>query len=50
MVAAKIADGQFDEADISYREINIIKDALKSYLAQMYHERVAYPKRKKTRN
>lgn len=45
MVAAKMEAGQFDEADISLKEVNIVKDALKSYLVQLYHDRVAYPQR-----
>lgn len=39
--------GQFTEADISLREINTVKQVLKSYIQQMYHSRVAYPRRKK---
>ena len=46
MVDAKMKDGQFDDSSISIREINTVKEALKSYLAQLYHERVAYPKMK----
>ena len=46
MVNAKIREGQFDEATISLRELNTIKETLKSYLAQLYHERVVYPKMK----
>ncbi len=47
IVAAKMKIGQFDEADISIKELNIIKETLKSYLSQIYHERVVYPQRKK---
>ena len=46
MVEAKMSAGQFDEASISIRELNTIKETLKSYLAQLYHERVVYPKMK----
>ena len=46
MVNSKVREGQFDEATISLRELNIIKETLKSYLAQLYHERVVYPKMK----
>lgn len=47
----RIADGkakedQFTDADISLRELNTLKEAIKSYLQQMYHSRVSYPKRK----
>ena len=46
MVQAKMDAGQFDDSSISIREINTVKESLKSYLAQLYHERVAYPKMK----
>jgi len=46
MVDAKMKAGQFDEASISIRELNTVKESLKSYLAQLYHERVVYPKMK----
>ena len=46
MVAAKMEAGQFDEADISLKEVSLVKEAIKSYLTQLYHERVVYPKRK----
>lgn len=45
MVSAKEAEGQLSQADITIRELNTVKDVLKSYLGQVYHERVAYPKR-----
>lgn len=47
IIDGKAYAGQFSEADISLREINTIKNVLKTYLQQMYHSRVAYPKRKK---
>ena len=46
IVDAKMCQGQFSDADISIREINAIKDEIKSYLQQIYHSRVSYPKRK----
>ena len=46
IVNGKITDGQLVDADISLKEIAIIKEALKTYLKQMYHSRVAYPKRR----
>ena len=45
MVSAKEAEGQLSQADITIRELNTVKDVLKAYLGQVYHERVAYPKR-----
>jgi putative nucleotidyltransferase with HDIG domain len=47
IVAGKVAEDQFSEAEISVKDLTLVKAALKSYLAQMYHERIAYPKRNK---
>ena len=47
VVAGKTAEGQLDEADISLKELNTIKSVLKTYLAQIYHERIVYPTRKR---
>ena len=47
IVAGKMAESQFDDADISLSELGIVKESIKSYLAQMHHERVAYPERQK---
>lgn len=44
IVAAKINAGQLDNAAISLKELGQMKAVLKSYLAQIYHERVVYPK------
>jgi putative nucleotidyltransferase with HDIG domain len=46
IVAGKMEEGQFEEAEISVKELGIVKSALKTYLAQMYHGRIAYPKKK----
>ena len=45
MVAAKDKSGQFEHAEITIREMNIVKATLKSYLQQLYHERVEYTQR-----
>ena len=45
IVAGKMEEGQFDNADISISELGIVKDTLKQYLAQIHHERVVYPQR-----
>lgn len=47
IVKTKMDDGQFEEADISLRELNIVKVVLKEYLQQIYHERIVYPKRRR---
>lgn len=46
IVKSKIDAGQFDEAEISIRDISAVKEAMKTYLAQMQHERVEYIERK----
>ena len=46
IVAGKLAEGQFDDADITISELNRVKETLKQYLAQLNHERVVYPKTK----
>ncbi len=49
IIASKMNDGQFDEADISIRELNMVKETLKEYLHQVYHERIVYPKLKRNK-
>ena len=46
IIEGKVDDCQLSLADVSLRELNILKDVIKSYLMQMHHSRVAYPKRK----
>ena len=45
IINGKIDDGQLSEAEISMCELTVAKDVMKSYIQQMYHARVAYPKR-----
>lgn len=44
---AKTSDAQLAESEISLKEINQVKEAFKTYLKQIYHARIAYPKRKR---
>ncbi len=46
IVAGKMDEGQFDNADITISELNTVKETLKQYLVQLNHERIAYPKNK----
>lgn len=46
IVSGKMEEGQFDNAEITISELNTVKETLKQYLAQLNHERIAYPKRK----
>lgn len=47
IMAARLADDQLLEADISIKEINAVKEMFKEQLLQMYHARIAYPTIKK---
>ena len=42
----KMAAGQFAEADVTFKELSTVKEALKTYILQIHHARIAYPKRK----
>ena len=47
IVAGKEKAGQLEDADITLHEMNLIKSMLKTYVQQIYHGRVVYPKRKR---
>ena len=47
IVSSKEKAGQMEDADITIHDLNLLKSILKSYLQQLYHGRVVYPKRKK---
>lgn len=44
MVDKLIADHQFDEADITFKDLKIIKETFKMLLINIYHKRIEYPK------
>ncbi|MCJ7555159.1 MAG: hydrolase, partial [Ignavibacteriaceae bacterium] len=44
IVNARIKEGQLDEAPITFRDITIIKDSVKTILLGQYHKRIKYPK------
>lgn len=37
---------QIDGSELTLNELNTVKNVLKSFLAQIYHERIVYPKNK----
>jgi hypothetical protein len=39
----RLMDGQFDESDLTLRELNIIVETVSKTLAAIYHGRIAYP-------
>ncbi|HNQ24130.1 MAG TPA: HDIG domain-containing protein [Phycisphaerae bacterium] len=45
VVTDRLNDGQFDECDMTLREIRLVEDALVQSLRRHYHGRVAYPKK-----
>lgn len=47
IIGKRLSDSQLADADISIREISIVKRMFKSRLEQVYHERIAYPEIKK---
>lgn len=38
-----VADGQFDESDVTLQELNIIRETLINTLINIHHQRVSYP-------
>ena len=42
VVERQTKDGQFDDAEISYREINRLKVLLTEKLLEIYHSRIEY--------
>lgn len=43
IIEGKRAEGQFDDADISIKDLRTISSTIKSFLAQVHHERISYP-------
>ena len=47
MINSQIADGQFREAPISFRDVETVKAIFKEKIKNMYHTRIVYPEVKK---
>jgi membrane-associated HD superfamily phosphohydrolase len=43
IIEERIADGQFDECDLTLRDLERIREAFVGQLLGMYHTRIAYP-------
>jgi membrane-associated HD superfamily phosphohydrolase len=43
IIDERIADGQFDECDLTLRDLERIRTAFVEQLLGMYHTRIAYP-------
>ncbi|MFI5199547.1 MAG: HD family phosphohydrolase [Candidatus Limnocylindrales bacterium] len=46
IIEERLQDGQFDECDLTLRDIERIREAYVSQLLGMYHQRIAYPQSK----
>jgi hypothetical protein len=46
IIEERLADGQFDECDLTLRDIERIREAFVAQLLGMYHQRIAYPQNK----
>ena len=46
IVAGKEKAGQLEDADITIHDLTLMKRMLKTYLQQIFHGRVSYPRRK----
>ncbi|MFL5725796.1 MAG: HD family phosphohydrolase [Chloroflexota bacterium] len=46
IIEERLGDGQFDECDLTLRDLERIREAFIAQLLGMYHQRVAYPQNK----
>lgn len=44
MATKRLMDGQFDDCNLTLRELRLIEDAITKALSSIYHGRIAYPK------
>ncbi len=44
LATKRLMDGQFDDCNLTLREVRLIEDAISKALASIYHGRIAYPK------
>ncbi len=42
----RLLDGQFDECDLTFRELGLIEDAVIARLCAVHHGRISYPSSK----
>ena len=50
ITSQRISDSQLAIADISIKEINMVRAVFKKHLQEIYHARIAYPAKKKEEN
>jgi putative nucleotidyltransferase with HDIG domain len=49
IIDERVADGQLDECDLTFRDVQSIKDAFCELLLGVYHQRIPYPEDRITR-
>jgi len=47
MINSQIADGQFKDAPITFRDVETVKSVFKEKIKNIYHTRIAYPEANK---
>lgn len=43
LLGERVDDGQFDESDLTFRELTVARDTIVASLVGIYHPRIAYP-------
>ena len=46
IIEERLSDGQFDECDLTLRDVELVREAFVQQLLGMYHQRIAYPQNK----
>jgi hypothetical protein len=46
IINERMEDGQFDECELTLRDMELVKEAFVGQLLGMYHQRIAYPQNK----
>ncbi|HEY7599462.1 MAG TPA: hypothetical protein VH741_06010, partial [Candidatus Limnocylindrales bacterium] len=46
IISERLSDGQFDECELTLRDLELIREAFISQLLGMYHRRIEYPQNK----
>jgi membrane-associated HD superfamily phosphohydrolase len=46
IIRERLEDGQFDECDLTLRDLDLIREAFIAQLLGMYHRRIEYPQNK----
>ena len=46
IISERLSDGQFDECELTLRDLELIREAFVSQLLGMYHRRIEYPQNK----